>query len=455
MATLTESLTYAELVSKINTGTLNKGASYTITDFATKEAAHGQTAVIITGTTEPLLVRATSASTISEVVDSVLFPTDFIKYDITNVLCEDGTTARKGRIIRRTDANGNSTPWDFLAVKHLVKTFTAPVYNAGTTYTYGRLVTYNGWIWKAASSNGTGPEVGAVPGVSWEWIKYLPVGSLLLPKELVASDKAVNCGNVLYDGVTYGTAQYFYTFTNTLGEECSHLFKGFEIGQGSSNIVCFAEANKTLTGLKIGDNSVGLRLTGNLYNSEIGAGSAYTIIYTGITHSYLCQSNRNLLGHIWSSRSATVFSGNIIHVAGLGTLFQSETVFNDIDYVNDCVVGADFFTNRVVKMVYAGIGYRFTGNYVNDMTGITTVGLCYACFFPDLCTDIFISGVCNSVNFPQINSLFFEGIITGGYDLSANTSLQNELAYKKIVGDDSGVFLLTRGEGGAEVITAL
>ncbi|MFZ4705552.1 MAG: hypothetical protein ACOYMF_06035 [Bacteroidales bacterium] len=446
-------VTHAQLLAGLNKAegamSISPLSKYVISDYKSKDVNYE-------GALEPLVVFTITDSTLARNAWSTIHPKDIIEYDIDDVLCSDSETPRKGNITYRKDTNGNCAPWDIKAVKWLCKTFTAPAWSDSATYIYGILVSHEGWVWKSANNGQMGTEAGDEPGVSYKWIKYLPVGSLLLPVELVSTGSANNCGNAVSTGVTYGAAQYFYTFTNAAGEECSSLFSGFEIGRGSSNIVCFAETGKTLTGVKMGDNCINIRLAGNLYNSEMGAGSQHTIIHTAFTHSYLCQSNRNLIGNMWSSRAATVLSGNIIHTAGLGTLFQSETVFNDIDYMNDCVIGADFWSNRVQKMVYAGIGHRFTGNFVEDMTGITTVGLCYACYFPGECSDIFISGVCNSVIFPNsIKSLIFEAIISGGMDYSTRNKLSDETEYKKIVGNDAGTYILTRGEAGVEVITPI
>lgn len=90
MATLTRSLTYAQLVAEIAASTLHKGESITITDYATThfitdglvaQVLAESVPVEITGGLEPLIVLATSQNTIGTLAKSVLFPNDIIHYD--------------------------------------------------------------------------------------------------------------------------------------------------------------------------------------------------------------------------------------------------------------------------------------------------------------------------------------------------------------------------------------
>lgn len=84
-ATLTKSVTYAELAALIAASELKKGASYTITDFQTVHFMIDGDAPIETdvneGAIEPLLITAASSNSLYKEAQSVLFPQDTIYYD--------------------------------------------------------------------------------------------------------------------------------------------------------------------------------------------------------------------------------------------------------------------------------------------------------------------------------------------------------------------------------------
>lgn len=128
-----ELVTHAELVTLVDTEALEEGANYLITDFQTIyvqpdfNANGSQKAYTIdsvkTGTIEPLLVKATSNSTISHEAKSILFPDDTIEYlhevelfTINPGLLTQFGVFTKGKIIRRKDRVGNDIPFDFRQV---------------------------------------------------------------------------------------------------------------------------------------------------------------------------------------------------------------------------------------------------------------------------------------------------------------------------------------------------
>ena len=105
--------THSQLLSMKTGSTLTLGQLYRITDCITKYKIPN-TSVITSGTTEPLIVLATSSNTLDKQAYSTLFPSDIIIYDITDTSCEDGTwnavqqkylggTLRTGKITYRKD----------------------------------------------------------------------------------------------------------------------------------------------------------------------------------------------------------------------------------------------------------------------------------------------------------------------------------------------------------------
>ena len=120
-----EEVTHSELEALIQGSELKRGAKYLITDYQTiylqsdyeinRLLKPYTPSMVKTGTVEPLLVQATSNSTISLEAKSILFPDDIIEYLHESEVLEGTTT--KGKIIRRRDKANNDIPFDFRQVK--------------------------------------------------------------------------------------------------------------------------------------------------------------------------------------------------------------------------------------------------------------------------------------------------------------------------------------------------
>jgi len=98
------------------------------------------------GTTEHLLIQASSANTFFRQVKSIEKPKDFIEYDFDLNLCEDFITSRPGYIISRIDDFRNKVTLDHRNIKF--RRFKAdlssvPAYDSGTAYIAGQMMIYN------------------------------------------------------------------------------------------------------------------------------------------------------------------------------------------------------------------------------------------------------------------------------------------------------------------------
>jgi len=234
MATLTRSLTYAQLVAEIAAGTLHKGESITITDYATSHNIYDGFTVLAevhTGTVEPLLVTATSANTLDVRAKSVLFPKDIIHYNISDNLCEDTTTARTGKITFRKDHLGNETHYDFRGVmfrrwKFDLSGFTAWVSKG--TFTVGDKITYNNKLFyctKSITGSTNNPEILTANfnyvtdnqrWLSWQTANVFLGGDPVNERIEIPVDKSA-----YFD---------FYTFSDATGSEKSEWFKDMKLG---------------------------------------------------------------------------------------------------------------------------------------------------------------------------------------------------------------------------------
>ena len=117
-------VTYDELYSSYTGGTLTPGNFYLISDFQTcyDQPDFDQNGNEIvgnnykTGTTEQIVVLATSVNSLSPKAYSLEYPLDDISYDITFTVTERTGNPAKGRITERIDERGNRTDYDFRAV---------------------------------------------------------------------------------------------------------------------------------------------------------------------------------------------------------------------------------------------------------------------------------------------------------------------------------------------------
>lgn len=203
---------FADLVVKINAGTLEAGASYRITDYQTKHIVPNDTitniaAAVAMGATvavEPLVVTTDSATTLRPQAFSPTNPNDIIWYDVTKVLCEDGTTARNGFITRRIDTSTNQdAPHDFRACYWLREKINST--------THPNFVT-------ATSRSSSFSFTNADPVVVLSGAVSYPIQGTGLGNTVIFSDGdvlVVGSGTCTYNGSPYTIGQTFTIATGT------------------------------------------------------------------------------------------------------------------------------------------------------------------------------------------------------------------------------------------------
>lgn len=131
------SKTHSEMIALMSSNGLVPSALYEINDYQTIHRITNTTA-INTAPVEPLIVRAVSTSKIDLLAYSAAYPRDIIHYNIDNVLCEDGTTPRPGKILYREDTvNKVSAYYDWRNVKFrrwAINLASYSTWSAATTY---------------------------------------------------------------------------------------------------------------------------------------------------------------------------------------------------------------------------------------------------------------------------------------------------------------------------------
>ena len=223
---------YSELKAMYDGSTLTPGQLYKITDFATvHNILDGNTTSgdINTGTTEPLILLATSTNAFDKQAYSTLFPKDIIYYDITggdtrDIAFFDDTVpiaGLKGIIYYRKDTVQNVETWyDFRNVKFLR--------NNVLVYTFGDY--YN-------------------------WVNDVHLGRIYLDYTIDNYDYSSKLNNIVFN-----TTDNLYTcFSNVFGDNCFNNTVG---GVFYSNKVGNEFCNNTV-GNYFGSNKVGNRFCNN------------------------------------------------------------------------------------------------------------------------------------------------------------------------------------------------
>lgn len=164
---------YDGLYQMFQSGSLTAGQYYVITDYQTFYDQPNWTAdqePITTGNyksgsiVEPLVVLATSTSSLSPFAHSTLYPKDTIKYDISWNETEVTANPAKGRIYERIDEVGNRTDYDWREVRF-------KRYDGFRCDTF-----FNG---KISVITPGGPSTGSVIGVDTNFDNDFSVGEVL------------------------------------------------------------------------------------------------------------------------------------------------------------------------------------------------------------------------------------------------------------------------------------
>jgi hypothetical protein len=133
--------TYSQFAAEASAEVLTPGRYYLMEDYQTcydqpnytNEGAAILTGNYKTGTTEPILLLATSTTGFSPTVYSTLYPNDKISYDFTWNTTEVTDSPAKGRITERIDDRNNRADYDFRAVQFIrYQAFLSENYYEGT-----------------------------------------------------------------------------------------------------------------------------------------------------------------------------------------------------------------------------------------------------------------------------------------------------------------------------------
>lgn len=381
-------ITYDELYSAYTGSTLNPGKFYLITDFQTcydqpnydSESNPITVGNYKTGTTEPLMVFATSANTLATQAYSPQYPLDKISYDISFNVTEVTSSPAKGRIIERIDNKNNRADYDFRAVQFIRYEgfFSEQYYSGRLSIDLAGLVT---GVNTSFDSNfiegdilGVYYPFGASPMSSFRYYEILTITS---PTEMNVTGASIS-----------EVSNTFYS----QGVSLPQHMNPFQCNVTSSNFTGFSEYYT----FNNDDN----------FNTYLGNNINYYI--------FLLSNNVFLSGQYENNYFAGDVVGNTFNddmdSNQCGPYFEYNIITNDFD---DNVVGAHFSRNIIdCDMDGNIIGESFQSNMIGDNDGqdfdYNRIGAQFSYNFLTLANDTFMNN--------DIGRNFSSNIIDSGFE---------------------------------------
>ena len=444
-------ITYADLVTLIQTSALIENTSYRITDFQTRHyivvnyIRYFGLGNEISGNLEPLIVLATSSNTIDKEAKSALYPQDIIYYDWnpenwyndlsfgdaenTSSVIISGYT---GTIYFRHDTLlDNYMGYDFRNCKFRRWETLTDEWNSASGYTENFNVNYNGYIYKSTALTG---NTNQQPDVSPNfWIQLLNLSLTTYWNNSPYSTNGITSSSVYADFFTFtegiGTATYPLSCINNHFDSFKETKTlGYINGTILLNTVFFLQDGglATVSGNHIksyfGNNTIASTfstntIANNFYSNNIG-NNFYS---NNIGNSF----NSNIIGDDFSNNtigdnfySNTI--GNGFNSNNIGNNFYNNTI-GDNFYNN--TIGINFQINNIGTYYYTNtIGNDFSSNQIADGFYDNTIGNSFVASYTRNGFYSNIIGNHNSQNnydtyfaFNTIGNYFINNVLTAGF----------------------------------------
>jgi len=381
--------TYTDLVVGATAAELTPGQYYLMTDFQTcydqpNYDSLGNpitTGNYKTGTTEPILLLATSTTGFSPTVYSTLYPQDKISYDFTWNTTEVTGSPAKGRITERIDEKDNRADYDFRAVQFIryvgffseqylpgkidINATTGLVSETTTGTTF--LSSFNvGDILGVFYSAGNDAPIGC--------FQYYEITSIVSDTQMYVTGRTLTASNNVYYSHGIRLPDYMSPFQcNVTGGTYDESAEYYTFHNGSSNNVYlgnnseysdFILSNNVFQGGSHYDMTFGGNVVGNTLNNVLRASTCGPYFqYNIITNNF----DRNVVGPnfqrnvIDCDMNNNQIAGNFHHNT-LGDADGQDFVYNTIGpffYNNFLTFNNSDFQNNT-------IGYRFYNNLIDS-----------------------------------------------------------------------------------------
>ncbi|WP_028978942.1 hypothetical protein [Sporocytophaga myxococcoides] len=332
---------------------LKKGALYRI-PFQTKHVI-SNTTVVNTGATEYLLLYALTSSTVSRFVYSESYPQDVIALDLSNVICEDGTTSREGKITYRKDYDRNLETWyDFRNVRFRrwqvdTASNASLAWQASHAYAVGDGVLFNSLFYRCVKSHTSGVtftsdnwQIIFVTDTNNKWacnttLSMMGVSinaNLSVYEDYLtfndSSSKDISIGR-MNDG-SYNNVVVLHSYGNSIGEDS----KNITFAYGSYGNI-------------IGNKSSDILLFNSAYSNIIGDSCNNVVVCNSACYNSI-KSNVNNVFLVYSATSNCIESGayNSTLASVANCTLHGGSYGNKIEYSSDnSEIGSDSFGNNI------------------------------------------------------------------------------------------------------------
>ena len=349
-----------------------------------------------TGTTEPILLLATSTTGFSPTVYSTLYPQDKISYDFTWNTTEVTLSPAKGRITERIDEKNNRADYDFRVVQFIryvgffseqylpgkidinATTGLVSETSTGTTFTSDFIV---GDILGVFYSAGNNAPLGC--------FQYYEVTSIVSDTEMYVTGRTLTASNNVYysrgltlpnymspfqcnvTGGTYDNSAEYYTFHN--GSSYNVY-----LGDNSEYSTFILSNNVFQSGphydMTFGGNVVGNTLNNVLRATTTGPYFQFNIITNNFDRNTIgsyfqrnvidCDMNSNQIGDNFHHNTLGDSDGQDFVYNTIGSYFYNNFLtFNNSDFQNN-TIGYSFYNNLIDS------GFRnneINGNFYNNL----------------------------------------------------------------------------------------
>jgi hypothetical protein len=386
------SVTYDELYSLYTGVTLTPGTFYLINDFQTcydqpnydSEGNAITTGNFKSGSTEQIVVLATSNSDLAPQAYSLDNPNDFLKYDITFNFTEVTNSPAKGRITERIDDRNNRADYDFRAVQFIrYDGWFSERYLTGKV----SLVSSTGLVTGTTTTFSSDFSVGNVMGIYYpngapiSCFRYYEITSIVSNTEMYVTGRVLidvtntyysnavsltNYMNPFQNNITGGTndnsAQY-YTFN---ANSNYNTYLGDNV-----NYNTFLLSNNVFLSGNYENNTFGGNVVGNTFNDDMDSNTIGPFCqYNIITNDF----DKNTIGPF--------FQYNIIDCDmdfnQIGAQFQYNMLGDDdgSDFDRNVISSLfryNFFTFSNGEFINNNIGYLFERNIIDSTFANNTI----------------------------------------------------------------------------------
>jgi len=462
-------LTYTGLVSTISTSGLSTGSFYMITDFKTcydQPDFDIENNPITTGNTkqgnvEPIIVFATSISTISINAYQPLYPNDKIQYDWTFSATEVTNSVAYGRITERIDEFNNRTDYDHRTI--LFKRYRLYTHREGLRLN-GTVELGNDGIVNGVNTSFTALTVGNVIYIPNAFPNYYEIVSISGNTIMTVSGDTIGSTGL-------GSAFYLAVSENNDGGEYYFSYK-------RTNVKTNDFIEYTTFGHAIGENYAKNNYVGNFANNYLNIAGPFILAnnvflegeYESNKFGDYCYNNtfgtdnqNNTWGDYCYENVSTndidtciighYFYGNLINLNldnnQIGNNFHSNRLLteNSTDFGNN-KIGNDFYNNTIYSGFYDNnIGNDFNNNSIGDFGNLDNFEFYRNRigndFYENIIKQDFQNNqIGNQFNNNILNGDFYKNVIGNGFNNNQNIGhnfygnhIGNGFNHNDVIGD--------------------